>query len=94
MAKVPLDIIFEPDKLIVMKALSQIAKDALDLPPRQRVTLARILLDSSESGPASVETEAVWEEEICRRIQAIKGGTAESREMDDVFSDLDRRYTA
>jgi putative addiction module component (TIGR02574 family) len=75
-----------------MKALSEVTKDALGLPPQQRVTLARILLDSSE--PASSEIESAWEDEICRRIQAIQSGTAKSRSMDDVFTDLDRRFSA
>ena len=32
-----------------VKKLSDIARDALELPPAQRLTLARILLDLSES---------------------------------------------
>jgi len=75
-----------------MKALSEVTKDALDLPPQQRVTLARILLDSSEA--ASPEIESAWEDEICRRIQAVQNGTAKSRSMEDVFADLDRKFPA
>jgi len=57
-----------------MKALSQVAKDALDLPPGQRVTLARMLLDSSEAEPLSPEVESAWEDEICRRMHAVQHG--------------------
>jgi hypothetical protein len=31
-----------------MKAISEVAKDAMELPPVQRLTLARILLDLSQ----------------------------------------------
>jgi hypothetical protein len=78
-----------------MKMLAEIAKDALELPPVQRLTLARILLDASENnGDFSPDAEAVWEEEICRRMEAVKAGTARSRTFDEVFTDLDRRYPA
>ena len=33
-----------------MKVLSELAKDALELPPTQRLTLARIILDLMEEG--------------------------------------------
>jgi hypothetical protein len=76
-----------------MKMLAEIAKDALELPAVQRLTLARILLDSSEDTyDFSPDAEAAWEEEICRRMEAVKSGTARSRTFDEVFTDLDRRY--
>ena len=76
-----------------MKMLSDIAKDALELPPAQRLTLARILLDLSEPDlDFSPEVEAVWEREISRRMDAVRQGEAQSRNFDRVFEDLDRRF--
>jgi hypothetical protein len=76
-----------------MKELSDIARDALDLPPGQRRTLARILLDLSEDDQDfSPGTEAAWEEEICRRMKSVTTGAARSRGFDEVFADLDRRF--
>ncbi len=76
-----------------MKALAEIAKDALELPPVQRLTLARVLLDLTEDDrDFSPEAEAAWEEEICCRMEAVKTGMARSRPFDEVFADLDRRY--
>ena len=76
-----------------MKALSELAKDALELPPVQRLTLARILLDlTEEDGDFSPQVEAAWDEEICRRMKAVRAGTARSRSFDQVFADLDRRF--
>ena len=76
-----------------MKMLADIAKDAMELPPVQRLTLARILLDlSTESCDFSPDAEAAWEAEICSRMEAVKAGTARSRSFDEVFADLDRRH--
>jgi hypothetical protein len=76
-----------------MKMLADITKDALELTAVQRLTLARILLDlSDDNRDYSPEAETAWEEEICRRMEAVKTGTAQSRTFDEVFTDLDRRY--
>jgi hypothetical protein len=77
----------------MMKAIAELAKDALELPPVQRLTLARILLDLTEAdGDFSPQVEAAWDEEICRRMQTVRAGTARSRSFDQVFADLDRRF--
>ena len=73
--------------------LSEVAKDALELPPNQRLTLARILLDVSEPGhDFSPEVETAWEKEIERRMEAIKSGNAQSKSFEQVFTELDRRF--
>ena len=74
-----------------MKALSEVAKDAMELPSAQRFTLARMLLDeSAEDLAVSPDAEAEWETEICRRMQSVQAGTAVSRSFDEVFAILDR----
>lgn len=76
-----------------MKAISQLAKDALELSSTQRLTLARILLDLSEEDQEfSPEVDNAWEEEICRRMKAVEAGTARAGSMEEVFADLDRRF--
>ncbi|MEI8122589.1 MAG: addiction module protein [bacterium] len=76
-----------------MKALADVAKDALDLPSNQRFTLARILLDVSETLDSSDPSiEEAWEQEIGRRIAGIQDGTAEYKSSEKVFSELDRRF--
>jgi hypothetical protein len=75
------------------KVLSEITRDALELSPAQRRTLARILLEVSEDSlDFSPELEAVWDEEIVRRLQAVEAGTAKSRSAEEVFAELDRRF--
>ena len=63
-------------KLIRMRMLSELAKDALELPALQRMTLARILLDlTEEDGDYSPQVEDAWDDEIGRRLQAVRAGT-------------------
>lgn len=78
-----------------MKAIAELAKNALELPPHQRIALARILLDLSDADrDFSPEAESAWEEEICRRRQAVEAGTAQARSLDEVLAELDRRFPA
>ena len=76
-----------------MKLISELAKDALELPSNQRMTLARILLELSEDDQEfSPQVEAAWEDEICRRMKAVETGAATARSLEEVFADLDRRF--
>ena len=76
-----------------MKAISELAKDALELPSNQRMTLARILLELSDNDQEfSPEVGAAWEDEICRRMKAVETGAATTRSLEAVFADLDRRF--
>ena len=78
-----------------MKAISEVAKDALELPPVQRLTLARILLDLSDGNQDfSPEADGAWEAEIVRRMEEVKAGRARSAGFDEVFGRLDRRFPA
>jgi hypothetical protein len=78
-----------------MKERSDFAKEALDLSPAYRRTLARILLDLPEDDQDfSPEVETAWEEEICRRMKSVTRGTARSRSREEAFADLDRRFAS
>jgi hypothetical protein len=77
----------------IMKGLSEITKEALDLPPAQRLVLARILLDASEDPQDfSPEAESAWDEEITRRMEMVRQGKAQSRSFEEVFRDLESRF--
>ncbi len=54
-------------------ALEQVTKDAMDLPPRQKLALAEFLMESADAG-ADPEAEAAWDSEIRDRIRAIDAG--------------------
>ena len=68
-----------------MKVFSDIAKDALDLPAAQRRTLARILLDLSETATESPEQlQTAWEDEISRRLRELRSGAVKGVPLDAV----------
>lgn len=69
---------------ITLEALSQ---DALFLPPEQRLTLARRLLDSVDLEPEP-GAEAAWEAEIARRIERFDAGESRPIPAGEVFARL------
>ncbi len=54
-------------------ALEQVTKDAMDLPPQQKLALAEFLIESAETD-ADPEAEAAWDSELRDRIRAIDAG--------------------
>ena len=76
-----------------MKGLAEITKDALELQVGERRALARILLElSEEDQDFSPEVQAAWEDEIARRMEAVKSGAANHSSFPDVFARLDKRF--
>jgi putative addiction module component (TIGR02574 family) len=67
--------------------LDVVARDALVLPPDQRLALARQLLDSVDLEPAP-GAEAAWEAEIARRIARFKAGESKPIPAGEVFARL------
>jgi putative addiction module component (TIGR02574 family) len=72
------------------KALEDVAKDALELAPRQRLVLAELLLESAEP-TAEPEAEADWDAEIRDRIRAVDEGRVKGVAYEDVLREADRR---
>ena len=66
------------------KALGEIAKDALELAPRQRIALAEFLLESTDLS-SDPEAESAWETEIQDRIRAIDEGRVIGVAYEDVM---------
>ena len=76
-----------------MKALLDVTKDALELPPDHRYALARILLDVSEGDEApDPAIEEAWDQEIARRIASIEKGTAQYQIVEDALAEIERRF--
>ena len=57
------------------KALTEITKEAIQLPRQQRLVLAGLLLEL-EDGGADPQADEAWEQEIQARIKAVDDGTA------------------
>lgn len=76
------------------RSLAELAREAIELPQQQRLTLARILLDTSDASSAEPlpEVEAAWENEIAQRISAIDAGQAKGKPWDAVLADINKHF--
>ena len=70
--------------------LEQVTKDAMDLPPRQKLALAEFLLESADTA-ADPEAEAAWDFEIRDRIRAIDEGRVTGIAYEDVMRAAEQR---
>ena len=68
-------------------SLDALSKEALVLPPDQRLLLARRLLDSVDLEPEP-GAEAAWEAEIARRIARFNAGESQAIPAADMFAQL------
>ena len=71
-------------------ALEKVTKEAMDLPPRQKLALAEFLLESADSA-ADPEAEAAWDSEIRDRIRAIDEGRVVGVSYEDVMRSAEGR---
>lgn len=74
------------------KALEEVTKEAMDLPPQQRLALADLLLENlhAASDPGA---EAAWDSEIRERIREIDEGRVTGIGYADVMQEAERRLT-
>ena len=70
--------------------LEQVTKEAMDLPPRQKLALAEFLLESAEAA-ADPEAETAWDSEIRERIRAIDEGRVAGVSYADVMRSAEER---
>jgi putative addiction module component (TIGR02574 family) len=71
--------------------LDQITKEAMDLPPHQKLALAGFLLESAAAAAADPEAEAAWEAEIRDRIAAVEQGRAVGVSYEEVMRAAEAR---
>ena len=76
------------------RSLAELAREVIELPRQQRLTLVRILLDTSDASSVEPlpEVEAAWEEEIAQRIRAIDTGRVEGKTWDALLADINKRF--
>ena len=72
------------------KALEEVTKEAMELPPRQRLALAGFLLESTDAA-IDPEAEAAWDSEIRERIRAIDEGRVTGIAYEDVMRAAEKR---
>lgn len=72
------------------KALEKVTKEAMDLPLRQRLALASVLLESAEAA-SDPDAEAAWDSEIRDRIREIDQGHVTGIDFAEVMQEAERR---
>jgi len=75
----------------VATTVEQLAQDALTLSDRERAELAHKLLVSLD-GVAEEGAEEAWDQEIAKRVQKIRDGTAKGRPAEEVLRDIESRH--
>jgi putative addiction module component (TIGR02574 family) len=70
-------------------SFEMLAREALDLTPRQRMKLAEVLLVSADGEPES-GCQTAWDEEIAARIAAIDSGREEGLAFEEVMAEADK----
>lgn len=71
-------------------ALEQVTKEAMELPPHQRLALAEFLLESAGT-VVDPEAEVAWDSEIRERIRAIDEGWVAGVAYEDVMRAAEQR---
>jgi putative addiction module component (TIGR02574 family) len=66
------------------------AREAIELPRHQRLSLARLLIELDDPG-SDADVEAAWDAEIQARIRAVKEGRVEGIPYEEVLARVDRR---
>jgi putative addiction module component (TIGR02574 family) len=74
-----------------LSSFDEILSAALDLPPNVRATLAGHLLESLDDSE-QVEIDAVWSQEVERRIREIDEGRVELIPGEEVLAELRSRF--
>ena len=68
-------------------AIEEVLKEALRLPPRQRAAVAGELLSSLHRPDA--EIEAIWSEEVEKRVRAFDEGRIDAITEEEFFDELE-----
>lgn len=75
------------------KTLTELTRDAAGLPAPERLKLARILLDLSESDTApAADVQAAWDQEIERRLLELRSGTVQGVPLDEVKKKIEAGF--
>jgi len=74
-------------------ALEEVAREAIQLPRRQRLALARILMELDDPG-ADADVEVAWDAEIQARVRAVEEGRVEGIPYEQVLARIDQRLSS
>jgi len=70
--------------------LEEVTREAIQLPRRQRLALARILMELDDPG-TDADVEAAWDAEIQARVRAVQEGRVQGIPYEQVLARVDQR---
>jgi len=77
------------------KTLTEVTRDAAELPAPERLKLARILLDLSEvTATPPDEMQAAWDKEIERRLQELRSGKVQGVPLAEVKRRIEGHFAS
>lgn len=71
--------------------LEDVARETIELPRHQRLSLARMLIELDDPG-SDGDAGAAWDAEIQARVRAVKEGRVEGILYEEVLARVDRRW--
>ena len=74
------------------RPLVEVAREAAELPATERLKLARMLLDLSETEVESAEVQTAWDVEIERRLEELKSGKVQGIALEEVKRKIEGRF--
>ncbi len=76
------------------RPFDEVAREAAELPATERLKLARMLLDLSETEVESAEVQAAWDVEIERRLEELKSGKVQGIPLEEVKRKVEGRFSS
>jgi putative addiction module component (TIGR02574 family) len=73
--------------------IEKITQEVVELSPRERLTLMRLLLDLDQP-PKGEEIEKAWDQEIRARVRAVDEGRVSGIPHDQIKQEMTSRFRA
>jgi len=73
--------------------MKEITKEAIGLPKRQRLALAKLLLDLDQPDNAA-EVKNIWDKEIKARVRAVDEGRTVGVPYEDIRKEMTAKFKA
>jgi hypothetical protein len=77
----------------MMSSIDKLVDEARNLPQDQKLTLAKRVLELTETAITD-DVEDEWDSELRARIQAYDAGRSRTRSAGEVFKDLDSKLSS
>lgn len=77
----------------MQRKFEELTKELIRLPKRDRLEIVRFLLFLDDRSEDINDVESSWEEEITRRVRAVKTGSAIGVDYKTAIHEIERRFS-